>query len=125
MSDPLCEPPTPLYSNSAPRTHNPWQTTRDIPRIRVTQILRPRQTSDTGIHVVVKTESEMFAPRRAVTQQTPTRGRGQGSKGKKGAVKRPARVGKGMGRRRLSESGVQHWSMEERLEELKRRFGLV
>ena len=76
--------------------------------------------------MVVKTESEMFAPRRAVTQQTPTRGRGQGSKGKKGAVKRPARVGRGMGRRRLSESGVHHnWSKEERLEELKTRFEFV
>jgi len=123
MSDPSPAPPTPPYSDSAPLTHNPWQTTREIPRIRVTQILRPQPTADTGIHVVVKTESEMIAPRRTVNKRTPTRDGEQGSKGKKGAVQYPSRAGRGVGKRKMPESGVDYiWNKEGRLEELKIRF---
>lgn len=73
--------------------------------------------------MVVKTESEMIAPRRTVNKQTPTRGGEQGSRGKKGAIQYPTRAGRGVGKRKMPESGGDYnWNKEGRLEELKIRF---
>jgi len=63
--------------------------------------------------VVVKTESEMIAPRRTVHKRTPTRGGEQGSKGKKGAVQYSSRAGRGVGKRKMPESGVDYISSSQ------------
>ena len=107
---------SPPYSSSPPPTPNPWQ---EVPRVRVTQILRPRQNIPTGL--VVKTESQMMASRKPGHKQTPKVGRGrQGSSDKK----RPSvKAGREVGGRSVPGSHSQYdWNRNGRLEELKIRF---
>lgn len=107
---------SPPYSSSSPPIHNPWQ---EVPRIRVTQTLRPRKNPPTG--VVVKTESQMMTSRKPATKQTPTVGKGrQGSLGRR---RRSTRAGREVGSRDVPDVGAQYdWNRNGRLEELKIRF---
>ena len=111
-----CVLSSPPYSSSSPPTHNPWQ---EVPRIRVTQTLRPRQNPPTG--VVVKTESQMMTSIKPASTQIPTLGRGrQGSLGRR---RRSARAGREVERRDVPGVGAQYdWNRNGRLEELKIRF---
>ena len=108
---------SPPYSSSPPPTPNPWQ---EVPRIRVTQTLRPRQNIPTGL--VVKTESQMMASRKPASKQTPTVGRRrQGSSDKK---RHSVKAGREAGRRRSvpGPHSQYGWNRNGRLEELKIRF---
>ena len=119
---------SPPYSSSSPPTPNPWQ---EVPRIRVTQTLRPRQNIPTGL--VVKTESQMMASRKPASKQTPAVGRGrqESSDKKRRSVKAGREVGgrsvpggrREVGGRNVPGFGAQYnWNGNGRLEELKIRF---